>query len=85
MTAELDLKGECLMSDIKFSREELAAKLEAKAKELRESQISDEDVEKMSAGCSACCRSCQFTSHICFADFTEDYNCSNDCVKSSPD
>lgn len=72
------------MPDKKITREELAAKLEAKAKELRENRVSDEDVEKMSAGCTACCGGCQVSTYECFSDITMDHYCRNSCVKSSP-
>lgn len=52
------------MPDKKLTREELAAKLEAKAKALRENQVSDEEVEKMAAGCPVCYKTCQLDSSL---------------------
>ena len=82
-----------MSNDKKLNPEDIASKLEAKAKRLRESGLSQDDLDMVAggSGCECCGSSCQSRSNIASfycSDIPRDNStvtCVRSCIYSSPD
>ena len=84
-----------MSNDMKYNADEIASKLEAKAKQLRESGLSQDDLDMAAGGtarCACCGSSCTEKTNFCGRDtspgvYDTDHPeaCKRACIASSPD